>query len=255
MTSASKQAQHERQHHSLLAAREKQLLIWIARRLPQAIGPDHLSALGLAAMAAAGVAFWASSFHPAWLFGVVAALGINWFGDSLDGTVARVRDQQRPRYGFYVDHVLDVTGAAFLFGGMALSSHMSTVVGLALLIAYLMVSAESYLATHARSVFKLSFLRIGPTELRLLLAVGALRLLVDPTVGLFDRRFLLFDVGGIVAIGGLLLAFVVSAFRNTASLYREEPVPQRAGSRSRRPHGPRLVIRIGDRDRLPEVGS
>jgi len=164
------------------------------------------------------------------LLGVVAALATNWFGDSLDGTVARVRNQQRPRYGFYVDHVLDVAGALFLFGGMAASAYMSPVVGLGLLVAYMMVSAESYLATHARKVFKMSFLRIGPTELRLLMAAGALRLMVDPMVSLFGREFLLLDVGGIGATIGLGVAFVVSAVRNTVALYHEEPLPQLAVS-------------------------
>lgn len=241
MNPAKPEAQHERQHGSLLAIREKQLLVWMARRLPDSVGPDHLSALGLSAMLVAGIAFWASGLHALWLWAVVAALAVNWFGDSLDGTVARVREQQRPRYGFYVDHVLDVAGAAFLFGGMALSVHMNTALGLALLGAYLMVSAESYLATHARSVFKLSFLRVGPTELRLVLAAGVLRLMVDPTVNLFGREFLLFDVGGVIATAGLLLAFGVSAVRNTRSLYREEPMPQPVRARP-----PRLVIRIGE---------
>jgi phosphatidylglycerophosphate synthase len=227
MTPKRNDPQHEREHGSLLAAQEKKLLVWIAERLPQRVNSDHLSLLGLSAMLAAGLAFWASSWNPWLLLGVVAALAVNWFGDSLDGTVARVRNQQRPRYGFYVDHVLDVAGAAFLFGGMAFSSHMSTVVGLGLLVAYMMVSAESYLATHARSVFKLSFMRIGPTELRLLLAAGALRVMVDPAAVLFGREFLLLDVGGVVATVGLGVAFVVSAMRNTAALYREEPLPRR----------------------------
>jgi len=161
---------------------------------------------------------------------VVVALAVNWFGDSLDGTVARVRDQQRPRYGFYVDHVLDLAGALFLFGGMALSAYMSPLVGLSLLVAYMMVSAESYLATHARGVFKLSFLRVGPTELRLLLAVGALALMVSPTVSFFGREFLLLDVGGVVTAAGLGMAFVVSAARNTAALYRQEPLPAGRGA-------------------------
>lgn len=226
MTATNAKEQHRRQHDSLLAAPEKRLLIWIAERLPQTINSDHLSLLGLLAMLAAGVAFWASSFARGWLPVVVAALAVNWFGDSLDGTVARVRGQQRPRYGYYVDHVLDVAGAMFLFGGMALSSHMSTVVGLVLLVAYLMVSAESYLATHARSVFKLSFLRVGPTELRLLLAAGALRVMVEPTVELFGRRFLLLDVGGIAGAAALATVFVASAVRNAAALYREEPLPR-----------------------------
>lgn len=216
---------HQRQQGSLTAAAEKRLLVWIAERLPTQVNSDHLSLLGLVSMLAAGLFFWGASWNPWLLVGVVAALASNWFGDSLDGTVARVRNQQRPRYGFYVDHVLDVAGSLFLFGGMATSAYMSPVVGLSLLVAYMMVSAESYLATHARSVFKMSFMRVGPTELRLLLAAGTLRVMVDPTVALFGREFLLLDVGGVVATAGLGVAFVVSAVRNTAALYREEPLP------------------------------
>jgi len=253
MTRKKNDHQHEREHGSLLAAQEKRLLVWMAERLPQRVNSDHLSLLGLSAMLAAGLAFWASSFNPWFLLGVVGALALNWFGDSLDGTVARVRNQQRPRYGFYVDHVLDVAGAAFLFGGMAFSSHMSTVVGLVLLVAYMMVSAESYLATHARSVFKLSFMRVGPTELRLLLSVGALRVMVDPTVSLFGREFLLLDVGGVVAAVGLAFAFVASAMRNTAALYREEPVPQPQGSTARRTQTSGSRRRVSVLEALPRV--
>jgi phosphatidylglycerophosphate synthase len=239
MTAKKPAEQARREHHSLLAEQEKRLLVWTARRLPERVNSDHLSLLGLSAMLAAGLAFWASSFNRWLLLGVVAALAVNWFGDSLDGTLARVRDQQRPRYGFYVDHVLDVVGAAFLFAGMAFSSHMSTALGLGLLVVYLMVSAESYLATHARSVFKLSFMRVGPTELRLLLAAGVLRVMVDPAVALFGRDYLLLDVGGAVAAAGMLVAFVVSAVRNTAALYRAEPMPPRPSASKHAPAMPR----------------
>ena len=224
MTPKTTKQTHERDHGSFLAAPEKRLLVWVAERLPRRVNSDHLSLLGLVSMLAAGLAFWGASWSPLLLLGVVAALATNWFGDSLDGTVARVRDQQRPRYGFYVDHVLDVAGALFLFGGMTASVYMSPLVGLSLLVAYMMVSAESYLATHARSVFKMSFMRIGPTELRLLLAAGALRVMVDPTVSLFGAELLLLDVGGVAATIGLAIAFVVSAVRNTIVLYGEEPL-------------------------------
>ena len=108
------------------------------------------------------------------MFAVVFALLVNWFGDSLDGTLARVRNQQRPRYGFYVDHVLDIVGTAFLVGGMASSGYMNPLLALGLLVAYLLVAAEEFLATHVRHTFHLSFLGFGPTELRIILSVGAL---------------------------------------------------------------------------------
>ena len=226
--SEERKGQHAREHGSLLAAPEKRLLVWMAERLPGWVNSDHLSALGLSAMLAAGLAFWAASWNNLFLLVVVGALAVNWFGDSLDGTVARVRNQQRPRFGFYVDHVIDILGTFFLFAGMALSDFMSTPVTLAFLVAYMMVSAESYLATHTHGVFRMSFLRIGPTELRIILAIGVLYLFQKPVVGLGgDARYLLFDVGGTVATAGLAVTFILSAVRNTVALYRAEPTPPR----------------------------
>jgi phosphatidylglycerophosphate synthase len=217
---------HVRDQRSVLAAAEKRALVWIAGRLPAWVTSDQLTCLGLASMAAAGAAFAATRIAPAAALGVVAALAANWFGDSLDGTLARIRDQQRPRYGFYVDHVIDVAGTAFLLGGMACSGHMTPTAALAVLAAYLMVSAESYLATHAIGVFRMSFFGFGPTELRILLAIGALAVMRDPHIdsGPF-AGMQLFDAGGVVAIVGLLGVFAFNAIRHTRLLYRAEPLP------------------------------
>jgi phosphatidylglycerophosphate synthase len=220
-------ASHVRQHSSVLASAEKRLLVWIATRLPERVTSDHLSALGLGSMIGAGLAFagfqvsgWAS-------LAVVGFLLANWFGDSLDGTVARVRGQQRPRYGFYVDHVIDVAGSSFLLGGLALSGLMNPTLALGLLAAYLLVSAETYLATHAAGIFRMSFLGFGPTELRIVLAAGALKAAQSPVVDIAGVSLRLFDLGGAVAIAGLLVAFVVSSIRSTRTLYRAEPLPRR----------------------------
>ncbi len=175
-------ARHIRDNSSVTAHLEKRLLVWIAHRLPDAIHSDHLSGLGLASMAAAGLAFASFRITPWAALGVIVALTANWFGDSLDGTVARVRQQQRPRYGFYVDHVIDLAGTAMLLAGLAGSGLMSPLVAAMVLAAFLLVSAESYLATHAAGVFRMSFLGFGPTELRLLLMAGALRAAVSPVV-------------------------------------------------------------------------
>ena len=219
-------AGHVREHGSVLAQVEKRALVWIAKRIPRAINSDHLSILGLAAMAVAGAAYWASHWHSATLFVAVGALAVNWFGDSLDGTVARVRNHQRPNYGFYVDHVIDIVGALLLFGGLGLSPYMSPVVALLLLVAYLMISAEVYLATHACGIFRVSLLKVGPTELRILLAFGTLNLFSRPWVELGGSSYLLFDVGGVVAIVGMFAALVGSTLRNTVALYRAEPLPR-----------------------------
>jgi archaetidylinositol phosphate synthase len=210
----------------LTASLERRLLVWLARRLPRWVGSDHLTLLALLAMGAAGASYWAAAHvHQLALLGVVAALAINWFGDSLDGTLARVRNQQRPRYGYYVDHVVDCIGAVMLFGGLALSGFMHPIVALGVLAAYLLVSAETYLATHCLARFRMSRFGIGPTELRLLLAAGTLALFTEPSVPLFGARYQLFDVGGVAAIGGMAFAAVASALRNGMALYRAEPLP------------------------------
>jgi len=154
---------------------------------------------------------------------VVVCLALNWFGDSLDGTVARVRDQQRPRYGYYLDHVIDLTGTALLFGGLWASGYMSPLVAVLVVAAYYLVSAETFLATHSRGVFKMAFVGVGPTELRILLAAGALALIEHAWVaplGLAPIR--LWDVGGMIGAAALVAAFVVSSARNARALYLEE---------------------------------
>ena len=217
---------HIREHGSLLAAPEKRALIWIAERLPRWVSSDHLTLLGLGAMLAAGLAYWASGSYPLALWLVVVALGVNWFGDSLDGTVARVRNQQRPMYGYYVDHVIDIVGALFLLGGLAMSGYMTPLVALGLLIGYLMLSAETYLATHACGIFRLSLFKVGPTELRILLAIGTVYLLYKPWVVVAGGLYRLFDVGGVVAIVGMALSLTIAVARNTRDLYCAEPLPR-----------------------------
>src|SRR5262245_54061560 len=219
---------HIREHRSVLAAAEKRLLIAIATRLPRAVTSDHLTLLGLAAMPLAGLAFAHIPTAP-WSAGFFAlALAVNWFGDSLDGTLARVRNQQRPRYGYYVDHVIDLVGTAALVAGMAASGLMQPSIALALVATYFAVSAESFLATHALGVFRISFAGFGPTELRILLIAGAVAVARDPWIdSVAGSRLLLLDVGGVVAIVGLIAAFAASAIRNTRALYLAEPLPRK----------------------------
>jgi archaetidylinositol phosphate synthase len=218
---------HIRENEGLLAAAERRVLQLMAEHMPDWVNSDHLTLVGLCAMLFAGASYWAASWDRRALLVVVLSLAANWFGDSLDGTLARVRNRQRPRYGFYVDHVVDLVGTFFLLGGLALSGFMSPLVALGMLVAFLMVEAEVYLATHVRGVFRMTFMRFGPTELRVILAIGTLYLLHDPTVGLGRAgRFLLFDVGGIIAITGMALAMTVSAVRNTRALYKAEPLPR-----------------------------
>jgi phosphatidylglycerophosphate synthase len=213
-----------RVQQSWVAAAEKRALLWLAARTPERVGPDHLTALGLAAQIGAGAGYALASWNRYWLLGVIACLALNWFGDSLDGTLARVRRRQRPRYGFYVDHMVDSFGALALMGGLALSGYMHPWIAIGLLIAFLMLSIQTYLATHALDEFRLSFWKFGPTELRILLAVGNLALLWKPMIRVFGGEYRLFDVGGATGLAGMAVMVVVFTIENTVRLYREERI-------------------------------
>ena len=216
----------ERKQVSMLAAAEKKTLVWLAGRLPAWVNSDHLTLLGFAAMFAAGLLYWVASWDRRALIGVIAALAVNWFGDSLDGTLARVRNRLRPRYGFYVDHVTDAIGTFFLMGGLALSGYMNPFIALGLLIAYLLLSIEVYLTTYTIGKFHLSFWSFGPTELRLLLCLGNLAIFLrGPAAKLAGREFLLFDIGGVCGIVGMTAMLVWAALRHTRQLYEAERLP------------------------------
>jgi phosphatidylglycerophosphate synthase len=216
---------------SWAAAAETRALVWMAARTPASISPDHLTALGLAAQIGAGACYaLASNLNQPrnrfWLLGVIACLALNWLGDSLDGTLARVRQRLRPRYGFYVDHMVDTFGALALMGGLALSGYMHPWIATGLLVAFLMLSIQTYLASYALGEFRLSFWRFGPTELRILLAVGNLALLWKPVIHFLGGKYRLFDVGGAIGLAGMGLMLVVFTIENTVRLYREERITQ-----------------------------
>ena len=215
-----------RSHDSLTARVEKATLIWLAHRMPPRINSDHLTALGLLSMLGAGLSYWSAATNPLALLAVIGFLALNWLGDSLDGTLARVRNRLRPRYGFYVDHIVDAFGAVFLLGGMALSGFMTPAVAACLLIAYLVLMIDVFLATYTLGTFEISFWKFGPTELRILLAVGNIALYVrGPFANLWGSRFLLFDAGGVVAAASITLVLLVSVIRHTRALYQLETLP------------------------------
>jgi phosphatidylglycerophosphate synthase len=213
-----------RVQESWVSAAEKRALLWLAARTPEAIGPDHLTLLGLAAQIAAGICYVLAARNQYALLAVIACLAVNWLGDSLDGTLARVRQRQRPRYGFYVDHMVDSFGALALMGGLALSGYMHPWIAIALLIGFLMLSIQSYLATHALGEFRLSFWRFGPTELRILLAVGNLALLWKPRAHFLGGEYKLFDIGGTIGLAGMAAMLLVFTAQNTIRLCREERI-------------------------------
>jgi len=211
---------------SILAPLEKRTLLWLAARMPAGVNPDHLTVLGFISLIGAGLSYWYARTNPIGLVLVIGFLVTNWFGDSLDGTLARYRQRLRPRYGFYVDHVVDMFGTFFLITGLGLSGYMSFPLAMALVIAYFMLSIEVYLTTYTIGTFHLSFWKFSPTELRILLAIGNLALLArGGNVKLAGQQYLLFDVGGAVGLVGMAVMLVISTIKHTVQLYNEERLP------------------------------
>jgi archaetidylinositol phosphate synthase len=201
---------------------ERRLLKRMAERTPRWINSDHLTILGFLGQIMAGVSYALAPGNRYWLLAAIFFLGVNWLGDSLDGTLARVRQQQRPRYGFYVDHILDSFGALALMGGLALSGYMHPYIAVGLLVGFLLLSIQSYLATYALGEFQLSFWNFGPTELRILLAIGNVALLYRPMI--FHGHYRLFDVGGMVGLIGMTVMLIFFTARNIRRLYLEERI-------------------------------
>jgi phosphatidylglycerophosphate synthase len=211
-----------RLQESFTARAERKALAWLASRLPLWVNSDHLTLLGFIAMFLAGASYALTSVNRAGLILATLFLALNWFGDSLDGTLARLRNRQRPRYGFYVDHMIDTLGGLFLMGGLGISGIVDWRIALGMFIAFLMLSIEVYLAAYTLGSFRLSFAKFGPTEIRILLALGNVALWFHPAARFAGSPYRLFDVGGVIAIAGMALMLVVSTICNTVKLYRAE---------------------------------
>ena len=173
-----------------------------------------------------GVSYALSRYDRGWLLWGILFLAVNWFGDSLDGTLARYRNRQRPRYGFYVDHIIDAVGSTVLVAGLAVSGLMTPIVALALLVAFLLLSIEVYLATYTIGSFHLSFFHFGPTELRIILAIGNTVVFVRGSWAVISgHAYRLFDIGAVCGIVAMSVMFLYAAIKHTAQLYREERLP------------------------------
>jgi archaetidylinositol phosphate synthase len=201
----------------ILAAPEARVLEWIARRLPAAVKPDHLTALGVLASIGIAAAYVLSNGDKSWLWVASGLLVLHWLGDSLDGTLARVRRSERPRYGYYLDHLVDAFATAAIGIGLGLSPYMLLAVGLAIVIAYLILSINTYLETHAFGTFTLGYGLLGPTEARLML-IGVNTLLVLGVVGNG-----LLDLIGIGLVAAMIAALIARAGRNLKRLADLEP--------------------------------
>ena len=209
-------------NRSLTASIEQRALHWLAARAPRWVTSDKLTALGFVAQIAAGACYALSHFDRRALLLVILCLALNWLGDSLDGTLARVRQQQRPRYGFYVDHIVDIFGATALMAGLGCSGFTHWTIAAALLVTFLLLSGESFLATYTLGRFQLSQGLFGPTEIRILLAIGNLVLLRSTYATVFGHRLLLFDIAGAIGSLTMLVMAIATAARHTIELYRLE---------------------------------
>jgi phosphatidylglycerophosphate synthase len=213
---------------SITSNYERRILAYLAQRLPKQIHSDHLTLLGLISMFAAGASYALARYNHLGLLGATLALATNWFGDSLDGTLARHRNQQRPRYGFYVDHLIDSFGALFLTAGLAASAYMAFPTAAALLVAFLLLSIESYLATYTLGVFHMSHAGLGPTEIRILLAIANLTLYFHPQftyIHLHHQRYRLLDFAGIISASIMFLMVIAASIIHTRTLYQQETKP------------------------------
>lgn len=211
-----------RLQESFTAIPERKLLLWLAARMPTTINSDHLTLLGFVSMFLAGASYVFARWNSLGLLLATVFLALNWFGDSLDGTLARVRNCQRPRYGFYVDHIIDSVGALFLMGGLAVSGALDWRLAAGMLVAFLLLSIESYLATYTLGIFRMSFAKFGPTEIRILLALANLALWLRPGAKVPGLSWRVFDFGGLIAICGMLAMFTVAVIAHTRTLYLQE---------------------------------
>jgi archaetidylinositol phosphate synthase len=221
---------------------EKSALAWLARRMPAWVTPDTLTGFGLFASLVVFAGYALTRISPGYLW--MASLGfvLNWFGDSLDGTLARYRNIERPRYGFFIDHTMDTISLLLIFAGIAISPYVHGVYAVLALVGYLVLSVYVYLATYTSGIFRITYLSVGPTELRLLaILANALVFLAGPVTELQIRlggAVLPLTIYDIIAIGFAVLAvitFIASSAVTAAALSRaDDPLRQRAKRKQRR---------------------
>jgi archaetidylinositol phosphate synthase len=209
----------------LLARPEARALDWIARRLPRFVMPDHLTLVGVLAAVGIAAAYALSNRDPVWLWAASGLLVVHWLGDSLDGTLARVRRSERPRYGYYLDHLVDAIATALIGIGLGLSPYMLLATGLVIVVAYLVLSINTYLETNVLGVFSLGYGRLGPTEARIaLIAVNTLLALgIAPAVSVVGVGVTVLDVAGLAVAALMVAGLATRAARNLRELARLEP--------------------------------
>lgn len=230
---------HTRINDTLLGNIEKRVLIWLAARMPAWVVPDTLTIIGLVASIIIFLSYALTFFHKGFLWLASFGFLLNWFGDSLDGTLARYRKIERPRYGFFVDHIIDSVSEVLIFLGLGLSPYLRFDLALLALVGYMLLATYVYLVTYVNGVFRISYARLGPTETRVLaiLANTLVFFSANPTVNLFQNgpAFLrvsltYYDLVGVFFIALVSAIFISSAISTAAGLSREDRAAARARS-------------------------
>jgi phosphatidylglycerophosphate synthase len=234
---------HTRINDTLLGNIEKKTLLWLAARMPAWVVPDTLTLIGLIASIVIFLSYALTYFHKGFLWLASFAFILNWFGDSLDGTLARYRKIERPRYGFFVDHIIDSVSEVLIFIGLGLSPFLRFDLALLALVGYMLLATYVYLVTYVNGVFRISYARLGPTETRVLAIVANTLVFfsANPRVDLFQKgpAFLqvsltYYDLVAVFFIGLVVAIFISSAVTTAASLSREDRIAARAKRLSRR---------------------
>lgn len=222
---------HRRVNEILLAPLERPALQWLAAHLPEWVSPDVLTVIGIIGSVLIFVAYWLTGIDRNFLWLVNLGFVINWFGDSLDGTVARYRHIQRPSYGFFVDHTVDALSEVLVFVGLGLSPYVSLEVACLALIGYLLMSVLVYVRTYVDGVFKISYAKIGPTEMRLIAIVAntVVYFVGNPVLELPFGTVSVYNLIGMIIAAALTIAFIVSTVAQAREYARIDPKRSRHG--------------------------
>ncbi len=197
----------ERINNILLGPLERPALAWMAKKMPAWVTPDLLTLTGLLATVIIFVSYILTNRNPAFLWLASFGFVLNWFGDSLDGTLSRYRHIERPRYGFFIDHTIDAISEVLIFLGLGLSPYIDFRIACLFLIGYLLLSILTYIATYVNGVFRISFLKLGPTEMRLIAIFINTFLFFIPAVKTFTFKFGTFSLYDLFALFMALVFF------------------------------------------------
>ena len=221
----------EREPNFLFAPLERRFLPWLAGKVPRWILPDDMTALGVLAAFGVCAAYQLSNQSEMWLWVASALLLAQWVGDSLDGTLARVRKIQRPKYGYYLDHIVDAIATAAIGLGLGLSPYMLLSIGALIVVGYLILSINVYLESMAFGRFRLGYGYFGPTEIRaiLILLNTALALDLGLDFTILELKMTVLDVIGLAIVAVMLTLLCARAFGNLRELAKEEPAAKRRG--------------------------